>query len=69
MFLPENNSYVHSNDLSNAMCNLVDVIESIKSLNPELLEESKDNDGSDFTVGDCLEELMEFLISLERQRS
>jgi hypothetical protein len=58
------NMFVDKNELSSAMCDLVDIMESLPD-NVKL--EPKDNDGTEFTIGDCLDSIMEFLASLESQ--
>ncbi len=38
-------------------CDIIDVINTIKEVHPEVWTEPKDNDGTSTTVGDCLEDL------------
>ena len=58
------NAYVCQNDLSSAICDLVDVIDSLPE---EVKQSSKDGDDSEFTVNDCLHDIMLFLESLKSQ--
>lgn len=61
---PKNNARVSANDLSSAICDLVDVIEALPD---KVKARSKDNDGSEFTIGDCLEDVLYFLCNLQSQ--
>jgi len=45
------------NFMSNMQCNIIDVIRTIKECNQDVWNSSKDEDGSEITVGDCLEDL------------
>ena len=45
------------NFMSNMQCDIIDVINTIKEVHPEVWTEPKDNDGTSTTVGDCLEDL------------
>ena len=45
------------NFISNMQCNIIDVIRVIKENNEDVWNSSKDEDGSEITVGDCLEAL------------
>ena len=38
-------------------CNIIDVINTIKEVHPDVWDEPKDNDGTSITVGDCLDDL------------
>jgi len=55
--------YVNPNELSNAVCNIYDVKNAIKSLG--LNDELKDNDGTEITIGDCIHDILLFLEELE----
>ena len=48
---------VNYNFMSNMQCDIIDVINTIKEVHPEVWTEPKDNDGTSITVGDCLEDL------------
>ena len=45
------------NFMSNMQCNILDVINTIKEVHPDVWIEPKDNDGTETTVGDCLDDL------------
>ena len=45
------------NFVSNMQCNIIDVINTIKEVHPDVWKEPKDNDGTSITVGDCLDDL------------
>tara|TARA_R100000406_G_scaffold41204_1_gene27544 strand:+ start:698 stop:898 length:201 start_codon:yes stop_codon:yes gene_type:complete len=45
------------NFMSNMQCNIIDVIRTIKEGHQDVWNSSKDEDGSEITVGDCLEDL------------
>ena len=45
------------NFVSNMQCNIIDVINTIKEVHPDVWNEPKDNDGTSITVGDCLDDL------------
>ena len=55
--------YVNPNELSNAVCNLYDVKKVVKSLG--LNNTPKDNEGSEGTISDCIEDILLFLEQLE----
>lgn len=59
--------YVNPNELSNAVCNMYDVKNTIKSLG--LNEELKDNEGTEATIGDCIHDVLTFLESLEKENT
>ena len=56
---------VNENDLSSALCDIYDVI---NVLSKTIKNKPKDNEGTGFTVGDCLESVRDFLEDLERQK-
>ena len=58
-----NEDYVNPNELSNAVCDMYDVKNAIKSLG--LNDELKDNDGTEITIGDCIHDILLFLEELE----
>ena len=43
--------------MSNMQCNIIDVIRTIKENNEDVWNSPKDGDGSEITLGDCLEDL------------
>ena len=59
-----NNAYVSENDLASAICDLNDVMDSLPQ---KIKSMSKDNDDSDITIGDCLDDVMSFLDGLKKQ--
>ena len=59
-----NNAYVSENDLTSAICDLTDVMDSLP---PKIKRMSKDNDDSEITIGDCLDDVMSFLDGLKKQ--
>ena len=52
---------INQNDLSSARCDMYDVRKRVKAM----WHESKDGEGSIFTVIDCLDAVIHFLESLE----
>lgn len=60
------NAFVNTNNLSSAICDLVDVKEAL----PEKIKKMpKDDEGSMITINDCIEDVLSFLNSLEAQVS
>lgn len=51
----------YNDELSSALCDLIDVREA---LTEEVLNMPKDNDGTDITIGDCLDDAIAFLESI-----
>jgi hypothetical protein len=51
----------YNNELSSTLCDLIDVREA---LTEEVLNMPKDNDGTDITIGDCLDDAIAFLESI-----
>ena len=56
---------INRNELTSAICDLHDVENAIKNWNR--LTYPKDNDGTEITIGDCINDIMEFLTNLETQ--
>lgn len=56
--------FVDENQLTSAVCDLTDVIES---LSQRIKNQPKDSDGTEITIGDCLHDIQVFLDSLESQ--
>ena len=54
---------VNRNELTSAICDLHDIENAIKSW--DRLTYPKDNDGTEITIGDCINDIMEFLTNLE----
>jgi hypothetical protein len=55
--------YVNPNELSNAVCNIYDVKKAIESLG--LNKTQKDNEGTESTISDCIDDILLFLEQLE----
>jgi hypothetical protein len=54
-----------SHKIADALLDAYDVQRTLLSRNPEALWKPKDNEGTDITVGDCLENIIEILESLD----
>ena len=54
---------INLNNLQSALCDLYDVREA---LSKRIKNKPKDDDGTDITIGDCLDDAIEFLESLEK---
>ena len=54
---------INLNNLQSALCDLYDVREA---LSKRIKNKPKDDEGSDITIGDCLDDVIEFLESLEK---
>ena len=53
---------INLNDLQNAICDMVDIQKGV----PEKIQNyPKDNDGTDYTIGDCIGDVLVFLRDLE----
>ena len=53
---------VNLNDLQNAICDMVDIEKSV----PQRIQNyAKDNEGTDYTIGDCIGDVLIFLRDLE----
>lgn len=50
------------NEIQNALFDMYDIR---KSLSNSIKNKPKDNDGSIFTIGDCIDSVIEFLESLD----
>jgi hypothetical protein len=55
--------YVNPNKLSDAVCNIYDVKNTISSVGLNNLV--KDNEGTEITIGDCIHDILLFLEELE----
>lgn len=53
---------INQNNLQSALCDLYDVREA---LSKRIKNRPKDSEGSEITIGDCLDDVIEFLESLE----
>jgi hypothetical protein len=55
-------SSISKDDVSNALCNAYDVR---SALSKRILNRPKEDDGTDCTIGDCLDDIILFLETLE----
>ena len=54
---------VNQNDLSSALCDMYDIREALSA---RIKNKPKDNDGTDITIGDCIDDVILFLEGLEK---
>jgi hypothetical protein len=50
------------NDLSSALCDMYDIREALST---RIKNKPKDNEGSEITIGDCIDDVILFLESLQ----
>jgi len=55
-----------TNDLSSALCDMYDIRNTLPN---KVKNQPKDNDGTETTIGDCLDSVIEFLENLERAKN
>ena len=55
-----------TNDISSALCDMYDIR---SALSDKIKNKPKDADGTDTTIGDCLDSVIEFLEDLERAKN
>jgi hypothetical protein len=55
-----------TNDLSSALCDMYDIRNTLPN---KVKNQPKDNDGTETTIGDCLDSVIEFLEDLERAKN
>lgn len=55
---------MNMNDLSSALFDAYDIR---KTLSDRIKNKPKDNEGTEFTIGDCLDSIIEFLEGLEAE--
>ena len=53
---------INQNALSSALCDMYDIREA---LSKKVKNQPKDNDGTEITIGDCIDDVILFLESLE----
>jgi hypothetical protein len=53
---------VNLNELSSALCDMYDIR---NALSDKVKKMPKDNEGTDYTVGECIDDVIEFLEQLE----
>ena len=56
---------VNPNDLSSALCDAYDIKDRIRSYG--IKDKPKDADGSETTIGDCINDIIYFLEELEKE--
>ena len=57
---------MNQNDLSSALCDMYD----IRNILPNKVKnQPKDNDGTETTIGDCLDSVIQFLEEMEKQNA
>lgn len=54
---------INQNDLSSALCDMYDIREA---LTDKIKNKPKDSDGTDITIGDCIDDVILFLEGLEK---
>ena len=55
-----------TNDLSSALCDMYEIRNTLPN---KVKNQPKDNDGTETTIGDCLDSVIEFLEDLERAKN
>lgn len=55
---------INANELSSAICDMLDIREA---LSKKIKSMPKDNEGTEITIGDCLDDVIEFLESIYNQ--
>jgi hypothetical protein len=54
---------INQNNLSSAICDMYDIREA---LTDKIKNKPKDSDGTDITIGDCIDDVILFLEGLEK---
>ena len=54
---------IDENNLSSALCDMYDIREALST---RIKNKPKDNDGTDITIGDCIDDVILFLEGLEK---
>lgn len=54
------------NEISSALCDMYDIR---NTLTAKVKNQPKDNDGTEITIGDCLDSVIEFLEEMEKQNA
>jgi hypothetical protein len=54
---------INQNNLSSALCDMYDIREA---LTDKIKNKPKDNDGTEITIGDCIDDVILFLEGLEK---
>ena len=55
---------INQNALSSALCDMYDIRDA---LSKKVKNQPKDNDGTEITIGDCIDDVILFLEVLERE--
>jgi len=55
---------INQNDLSSALCDIYDIK---RALSKAIKKMPKDNEGTDITIGDCIDDLVLFLEGLQNE--
>jgi hypothetical protein len=57
---------INANEISSALCDMYDIR---NTLTAKIKNQPKDNDGTETTIGDCLDSVIEFLEEMEKQNA
>jgi hypothetical protein len=57
---------MNQNDLSSALCDMYDIRNTLPN---KVKNQPKDNDGTETTIGDCLDSVIQFLEEMEKQNA
>ncbi len=60
----QNTTNLHNDTLSDLLCDAIDIRNALRFSKGNVLNKSKDNDDSDTTIGDCLNNIIETLEEL-----
>ena len=55
---------INKNDLSSALCDAYDIKDRLRAY--DIKDKPKDTEGSETTVGDCINDIIDFLEELEK---
>ncbi len=57
---------INANEISSALCDMYDIRNTLPN---KVKNQPKDNDGTEITIGDCLDSVIEFLEEMEKQNA
>jgi len=57
------------NELSSAICDMEDIKKMLSWEHKHILELPKDNEGTETTIGDCIDDVLHFLNNLELEET
>ena len=57
---------INTETISDLLCDAQDVRNALRFAQGDLLNEPKDNDGTDITIGDCLDNIIETLEEIRK---